>query len=130
MTVYEEEYGAAFGSQPGTDMAALFESLGFAPSPTAGEFQVDDGTVSDELVSKIDADFLLLSTVGTGDHAYFLDAPLVQQVPAVAAGRAVVDESDPETGVNSFAWALGVQSVLSVPWAVDRLAEFGTQAIG
>lgn len=130
VTVYGPEYGAEYGSMPGTDMAALFESLGFVLPEAASQFDRADGTVSDELVSRIDADFLLINTVGTDDMSYFLDAPLVQQVPAIADGRAVIDEADPETGLNAFAWALGVQSVLSVPWAVDRLAEFGVEALG
>ncbi|MFE9662605.1 ABC transporter substrate-binding protein [Streptomyces sp. NPDC005955] len=124
--VYDEKYGPYYASSPGSDTARLFEQLGFVLPGAAAKF-TKDGTISDELVGLIDADFLLLST--SADPAYFVDAPLVKAVPAVADGRAVINPQDKEAGTNHFAWGLNVQSVLSVPWLIEQLAEFGGKAI-
>lgn len=124
--VYDEKYGPYYASSPGSDTALLFEQLGFVLPGAASKF-TKDGTISDELVGLIDADFLLLST--SGDPGYFVDAPLVKAVPAVADGRAVVNAQDKKSGTNHFAWGLNVQSVLSVPWLIDELADLGGRAI-
>ncbi|MEV3872580.1 ABC transporter substrate-binding protein [Streptomyces sp. NPDC049906] len=124
--VYDEKYGPSYASAPGSDTALLFEQLGFVLPAEAAKFAKDDA-ISDELVGLVDADFLLLST--SGSPAYFVDAPLVKAVPAVADGRAVINPEDPKTSTNHFAWGLNVQSVLSVPWLIEQLAEFGAKAI-
>lgn len=126
--VYPEEWGVYYASHTGSDTAALFDELGFVLPDAAYEFTEDDD-VAGELVGKIEADFLLLSTFGS-DSQYFLDSPLVQAVPAIAEGRAVIDDADPQTGINSFAWGLNVQSALSLPWLIERLAGFGAEALG
>lgn len=125
---YEEEYGAAYVSAPGTDTAALFQQLGFELPENAARFE-GDPTISDELIGLIDADFLLVSTFEEGSADYFVESPLFRSVPAVAEGRVVIDPADQETGINSFAWGLNVQSAISVPWLIDRLAEFGEQSV-
>ena len=127
--VYEEEWGTAYVSAPGTDTAALFEELGFS-LPASAERFADDDLVSPELIGLIDADFLLVSTFDEGTEDYMVDSALFQAVPAVAEGRAVFNPGDQETGINSFAWGLNVQSALSVPWLIEQLAAFGTEAIG
>lgn len=124
--VYEEKYGPYYASSPGSDTALLLEQLGFVLPAAAAKF-TKDGTISDELVGLIDADFLLLST--SANPEYFVDAPLVKAVPAVADGRAITNPADKKTRTNHFAWGLNVQSVLSVPWLVDQLAAFGAKAI-
>lgn len=126
--VYPEEWGAYYASHTGSDTAALFDALGFELPAVAAEFGEED-VLSNELVGKADADFLLLSTFGE-DSEYFLDSELVQRIPALVDGRAVIDDADPETGTNSFAWGLNVQSALSLPWLIDRLAGFGAEALG
>ncbi|WP_053352387.1 ABC transporter substrate-binding protein [Leucobacter musarum] len=126
--VYEEEYGVAYASAPGTDTAALFEQLGFALPEPAARF-VDNDVVSGELISLIDAGFLLVSTFDAGTETYVTESPLFTAVPAVAEGRAVFDAADPDTGTNAFAWGLNVQSALSVPWLIDRLTGFAEQAV-
>ncbi len=126
--VYEQEYGAVFASEPGSDTAALFADLGFVEPAGASRFPVD-GLISDELVGLIDADFVLLSTFGAASD-YFLEQPLVQQVPAVAEGRAIVNEADPVTEGNDLAWGLNVQSALSLPWLIDRLSGLAVEALG
>lgn len=124
--VYDEKYGPYYASAPGSDTALLLEQLGFVLPAAASKF-TKDGTISDELVGLIDADFLLLST--SANPEYFVDAPLVKAVPAVADGRAITNPADKKTSTNHFAWGLNVQSVLSVPWLIEQLAEFGAKAI-
>lgn len=124
--VYEEQWGTAYVSAPGSDTAALFEALGFTLPPAADQF-IDDDLVSLELAGLIDADFLLISTFPGSE--YFLDSPVVQAVPAVADSRAVINPADEETGINYFAWGLNVPSVVSVPWLLDQLADFGSEAL-
>ncbi|MGO3885786.1 MAG: ABC transporter substrate-binding protein [Mycetocola sp.] len=126
---YEEEWGAAYVSAPGTDTAALFEDLGFSLPDNADQFSEND-TVSDELIGLIDADFLLISTFEEGTESYLVDSELFTAIPAVADGRVVYNQGDQETGINYFAWGLNVQSALSVPWLVDQLADFGAEALG
>lgn len=126
--VYEKEYGATYASAPGSDTARLFEQLGFTLPPAAEKF-TEDGTISDELVGLIDADFLLVSTFKDGTGDYFTDSALFRQVPAVAEGRVVINPGDQESGINYFAWGLNVQSAVSVPWLVNQLAEFGDRAL-
>jgi iron complex transport system substrate-binding protein len=126
--VYEEDYGAAYVSAPGTDTATLFEQLGFDLPDNAARFESDEA-ISDELIGLIDADFLLVSTFEDGSADYFVESPLFRAVPAVAEGRTVIDPADQKTGINSFAWGLNVQSAISVPWLIDRLAGFGEQAL-
>lgn len=125
--VYEEEYGPAYVSYPGSETALLFERLGFELPEAASEFDADT-VLSMELVEKIDADFLLLSTFPGAD--YFMDSPLVQAVPAVKDSRAVVNPADEKTEINYFGWGLNNQSVVSVPWLIEQLADFGAQALG
>lgn len=127
--VYEEEWGTAYVSAPGTDTAALFEDLGFVLPENAAKFSEND-TVSNELIGLIDADFLLVSTFDAGTESYLVDSELFKAVPAVADGRAVFNQGDQETGTNYFAWGLNVQSALSVPWLIERLAGFGAEALG
>lgn len=127
--VYEEEWGTAYVSAPGTDTAALFEQLGFSLPENAERFAEDD-LVSPELVGLVDADFLLVSTFEEGTEDYMVESSLFQSIPAVAEDRAVFNRGDQQTGINSFAWGLNVQSALSVPWLIEQLAAFGVQAIG
>lgn len=125
---YEEEWGASYVSAPGTDTARLFEALGFVLPENAEKF-AKDGAVSDELISLIDADFLLVSTFEEGTADYFVKSPLFQALPAAAKGNVVFNPADQKTGINYFAWGLNVQSAVSVPWLVDQLADFAGQAL-
>lgn len=126
--VYPEEWGAAYVSTPGSDTEALFDALGFELTEGAADFDEDD-VVSGELISRIDADFLLVSTFGK-DSDYFLESPLYQAVPAVEDGRVAVNDDVDAAGTNSLAWGLNQQSALSVPWLLDAIAAHAEAAIG
>ncbi|MEB4615142.1 ABC transporter substrate-binding protein [Leucobacter sp. M11] len=125
--IYNEEFGANYVSTPGSTMEQLLNELGFVLPKEAAAF-AEESTVSNELVGLIDADFLLLSTIDQPD--YFLDAPLLQAVPAVAEGRAVIDSPEEGESGNSFAWGLNQMSVLSVPWLIERLTGLAQEALG
>lgn len=125
---YPEEWGAAYVSTPGSDTEALFHALGFELTDEAAHFDEDD-VVSGELVSRIDADFLLVSTFGE-DSDYFLESPLYEAVPAVEDGRAAVNDDIDDGGTNSIAWGLNQQSALSIPWLLDAIATHAETAIG
>jgi iron complex transport system substrate-binding protein len=127
--VYEEEYGAYYESSPGSESAALFETLGFVLPEAAERFAGED-SISGELIGLIDADFLLVSTFGDGSEEYLTQSELYKAVPAVAEGRAVINDAVDENDTNNFAWGLSQQSVLSLPWLVDQLADYADEALG
>lgn len=127
--VYEQEWGAAFASAPGSNTAKLFESLGFVTPESAARF-VENDEISDELIGLIDADFVLVSTFGGDTADYFVDSPLFQAVPAVADGRVAFNAQGENDVANYVAWGLNQQSVLSVPWLLERFAGFATEALG
>lgn len=127
--VYEQEWGAAFASAPGSNTAKLFEALGLVTPPSAARF-ADDEEISDELIGLIDADFVLVSTFGGDTADYFVDSPLFRAVPAVADGRVAFNVQGEDDVANYVAWGLNQQSVLSVPWLLERFAGFAAEAMG
>jgi iron complex transport system substrate-binding protein len=127
--VYEEEYGAYYESSPGSESAALFETLGFVLPEAAERFAGED-SISGELIGLIDADFLLVSTFGDGSEEYLTQSELYKAVPAVAEGRAVINDAVDENDTNNFAWGLSQQSVLSLPWLVDPQADYADATHG
>jgi iron complex transport system substrate-binding protein len=114
-------------STPGSDTEALFDSLGFELTEEAANFDEDD-VVSGELIGRIDADFLLVSTFGE-ESEYFLESPLYRKVPAVEDGRVAVNDDIDEAGTNSLAWGLNQQSALSIPWMLDAIAGHAEAAL-
>ncbi|MDA3146444.1 ABC transporter substrate-binding protein [Leucobacter sp. UCMA 4100] len=123
---HSEKAGAFYASTPGSNTEQLFNELGFV-LPEAAQSVAPGTKISDELMGMIDADFLLISTIT--EPEFFLDSPLLQSVPAVAEGRAVIDPAEEGTTTNNFAWGLNQQSVLSIPWLIERLAEMGSEAL-
>ena len=123
---HSEKAGAFYASTPGSNTEHLFNELGFV-LPEAAKSVAPGTKISDELIGMIDADFLLISTIT--EPEFFLDSPLLQTVPAVAEGRAVIDPAEEGTTTNNFAWGLNQQSVLSIPWLIERLAEMGSEAL-
>ncbi|MBP6684160.1 MAG: ABC transporter substrate-binding protein [Leucobacter sp.] len=123
---HSEKAGAFYASTPGSNTEQLFNELGFV-LPEAAQSIAPGTKISDELIGLIDADFLLISTIT--EPEFFLDSPLLETVPAVAEGRAVIDPAEAGTTTNNFAWGLNQQSVLSIPWLIERLAEMGSEAL-
>jgi iron complex transport system substrate-binding protein len=71
-----------------------------------------------------------VSTFGDGSEEYLTQSELYKAVPAVAEGRAVINDAVDENDTNNFAWGLSQQSVLSLPWLVDQLADYADEALG
>ncbi|MGP5260723.1 ABC transporter substrate-binding protein [Brachybacterium paraconglomeratum] len=129
--VYSQEYGAAFFSFPGSDSEKLLGRLGFEPAPHADRFTADNYQISDELVSTIDADVLLVTANPSPEGAgWFTETPLFQAVPAVADGRWALYEPEESETFAAFAWAIRMQSPLSLPWAAAALEELAVDALG
>lgn len=104
---FGEEPSNYYLLEPGDPRVGLFTSLGFTMPGTTGE-------ISREQVDLLDQDLLVV--IGAGEEAYESD-PLFQQLDAVRDGR-VVYLGGFET---DFAGALGFDSPLSLPHAVDIL---------
>lgn len=129
--VYSQEHGAAYFSFPGSDSAALLERFGFELAPQAEQFTAENYQISDELVGEIDADVLLVTSNPSPEGAaWFTDSELFQSVPAVEDGRWALYEPDPEDEFAAFAWAIRMQSALSLPWAAGTLEDLATEALG
>lgn len=127
--VYGQEYGASYFSSPGSDSAALLAELGFELPENAQRFP-DEDTVSDELITEIDADVLLVTLTPNDEGAdWFLDKPLFQAVPAVQDGRYAVLQPDEGSNFAAVAWALRMQSPLSLPWVAEELESLANEAI-
>ncbi|WP_053385673.1 ABC transporter substrate-binding protein [Leucobacter japonicus] len=107
-TIY---YGAGTGlqylSQPDSAPAEFLEELGFAPNPGAAAFSADP-TVSDELLSKIDADVIVLGQSAHASDAEFagvVDGSLFQNLGAVSAGHLVTLPPRTDDGWDPL-WAI------------------------
>ena len=131
MHVYSQEHGAAYFSFPGSDSAALLERFGFVLPAQAEQFTAENYQISDELVSEIDADLLLVTSNPSPEGAeWFTGSELFRSVPAVEDGRWALYEPDPEEQFAAFAWAIRMQSPLSLPWAAGTLEDLATEALG
>ncbi|WP_122943875.1 ABC transporter substrate-binding protein [Brachybacterium sp. EE-P12] len=129
--VYSQEHGAAYFSFPGSDSAALLERFGFVLPAQAEQFTAENYQISDELVSEIDADLLLVTSNPSPEGAeWFTGSELFRSVPAVEDGRWALYEPDPEEQFAAFAWAIRMQSPLSLPWAAGTLEDLATEALG
>lgn len=127
--VYGQEYGASYFSSPGSDSAALLGELGFELPENAQKFP-DEDTVSDELIGDIDADVLLVTVTPAEEGAdWFLEKPLFQTVPAVKEGRYAVFEPEEGSTFAAVAWALRMQSPLSLPWVAEELETLAHEAM-
>jgi iron complex transport system substrate-binding protein len=129
--VYAQEHGAAYFSFPGSDSATLLERFGFHLPPQAEQFTAENYRISDELVGEIDADVLLVTSNPSPEGAdWFTGSELFRSVPAVEEGRWALYEPDPEEQFAAFAWAIRMQSPLSLPWAAGTLEDLASEALG
>lgn len=102
---FGEEPSSYYLLEPGDPRVGLFTELGFALPETTGE-------ISREQVDLLDQDLLVV--IGATEETHAAD-PLFQQLDAVQEGRVVyLGGFDTE-----FAGALGFDSPLSLPHAVD-----------
>lgn len=101
--------GLQYLSQPDSAPADFLAELGFDPNPQAEEFALDPA-VSDELMSKVDADVIVLGQsahASDEEFAEVVDGPLFQGLEAVSAGHLVTlpprtaDDWDPLWAITS-----------------------------
>lgn len=72
---------------------------------------------------------LLVTLSPNGEGAdWFLDKPLFQAVPAMQDGRFAVQKPDESSDFAAVAWALCMQSPLSLPWVADKLEALANDA--
>lgn len=95
--------------------------MGFAPNPLAQNF-AGAARVSDEQIDLLDADVLLMFYRDAETRDARLAQPLFQRLPPVVEGRYVgITAEEPEAELT---WVLRRgASALSVPWAVDVIAQ-------
>lgn len=101
--------GLQYLSQPESTPADFLQELGFDQNPLADEF-ARDPAVSDELLSKIDADVIVLGQSAHASDEQFaevVDGPLFQGLDAVSSGHLVIipprtpDDWDPLWAITS-----------------------------
>ncbi|MGO1851922.1 MAG: ABC transporter substrate-binding protein [Microbacteriaceae bacterium] len=129
--------GIRYDSPAGSDAEAFFLSLGFSPNPLAEDF-VDEVTVSSELVSRLDADVLIVlnyggGETGDGNIAEVLENPLFTKLDAVQNDRfALITSIFSEDGTQNYsyddaehegnlAWSLSRSGPLGSQWAAEQL---------
>ena len=105
---------------------SVIESLGFAPSATVTALPRADTeffvTLSAEEVTKLDADIIgVLSTAE--DRARLKADKLWNQIPAVASGRVAYLD------LEKVGYALSFSTVLSIPYALEQVADAFAEAL-
>ncbi|MFT3799106.1 ABC transporter substrate-binding protein [Microbacterium sp.] len=125
---YGQEDGLLYHSSADSPAAWVFEQMGFATNPLAAEFDYREA-VSDELLSQIDADVIVLSDNSDGDSASLTDRALFQNLGAVQSGRLILIENlgtsfiiDGVESQGNVSWALARSGPLSATWAASHLA--------
>ncbi|MFT4220357.1 MAG: ABC transporter substrate-binding protein [Microbacterium sp.] len=125
---YGQEDGLEYHSSADGPASWVFERMGFAPNPLAEKFDYRQ-TVSDELLSKIDADILVVSDNSDGDSASLTDQPLFQNLSAVQDGHLILIENlgtsfiiDGVESDGNVSWALARSGPLSATWAASHIA--------
>ncbi|MBC3762436.1 ABC transporter substrate-binding protein [Quadrisphaera oryzae] len=119
--------GIAYYTVAGGTAERVVTQLGFAPNPRAQAF-VDEPSVSDERLGELDADVLVVFYLDDAVRQAREGSPLFQGVPAVADGR-YVSIATGEPG-SELTWVMRRgASALSLPWAVDVLADRASEVV-
>ncbi|MGW4201389.1 ABC transporter substrate-binding protein [Streptomyces sp. NPDC004726] len=119
-------YGAANGlqylSRPGSAPEAFLGGLGFAKNPGAKEF-AREAKVSDELLSKIDADVLLLGQSAAAQDKEMRELTgrdLFRNLKAVSSGNFVQLPPKTDDG-GDLLWAISSGGPIGNRWAAGHL---------
>lgn len=132
---FGKEYGMNYESTDGADPAHLLQELGFERNPKAEQFSggaVNDksaSTVSEEQLSEIDADVLIMSDNSEGSVTDITENSLYQSLGAVTSGHDLIITNnftdyaiDGETHQGNLPWAFARTSLLGKAWAAEQLA--------
>ncbi|WP_438817807.1 ABC transporter substrate-binding protein, partial [Streptomyces clavuligerus] len=127
-------YGAANGlqylSRPGSAPEAFLGELGFARNPGAREF-AREATVSDELLSKIDADVLLLGQSAAAHDREMRELTgrgLFRNLGAVSSGNFVQLPPKTDDG-GDLLWAISSGGPIGNTWAAEHLVPLIADAL-
>ncbi|MEU9335651.1 ABC transporter substrate-binding protein [Streptomyces sp. NPDC048290] len=127
-------YGAANGlqylSRPDSAPEAFLSELGFTENPGARAF-AREATVSDELLSKIDADVLLLgqsAAANDADMRELTGRELFQNLGAVSAGNFVQLPPKTDDG-GDLLWAISSGGPIGNKWAAEQLVPLIADAL-
>lgn len=119
---YGPANGLQYFSQPESAPAAFLTDLGFSENPSAAEFATDT-LVSDELLSKIDADVLILGQSAAASEAEmqaFTGQALFQNLGAVSSGQFVQLPPKTDDG-GDLLWAITSGGPIGNAWAAERI---------
>lgn len=128
-TDYGEEYGLEYYTAAGGTAEEIVTMLGFAPNPLADQFS-EEASISEENQEQLDADVLIMFYADDALREGREVSELFQQIPAVEDDRhlAVVAEDD-ERAESGAVWVLRRgASVESLPWMLDALADWASEA--
>ena len=120
---YGPANGLQYFSQRDSAPELFLTDLGFAPNPNAAEF-AQDTTVSDELISKIDADVLLLgqseATTPEEMETHVTGTELFKNLSAVQSGKFI--QLPPKTADGGdLLWAITSGGPIGNAWAAEQV---------
>ncbi|PRI10137.1 ABC transporter substrate-binding protein [Leucobacter massiliensis] len=128
---YGPSNGLQYFSQHDSAPELFLSDLGFAPNPNAAEF-ARDTTVSDELLSKIDADVLLLgrseATSAEEMERQVTGTELFRNLEAVRAGKYIQLPPKTDDG-GDLLWAITSGGPIGNAWAAERLVPVIAEAL-
>ncbi|MFD5552513.1 ABC transporter substrate-binding protein [Streptomyces sp. NPDC127068] len=119
---YGQANGLQYLSRPDSAPETFLGELGFANNPSAREF-ARDATVSDELLSKIDADVLLLgqsAAAGDKEMRELTGRDLFRNLGAVSSGNFVQLAPKTDDG-GDLLWAISSGGPIGNKWATGHL---------
>ena len=112
----------AYGSQDG--VVGLLEAIGFVNAPRIErmEPQATFATIGRSDAAWLDADLTVVIAVGAG--AAMRNDPFLKSIPSARAGRLlIIDDA-------GLAHALSTNTVLSIPYALERFVPLARKALG
>ncbi|OZC56793.1 ABC transporter substrate-binding protein [Rhodococcus sp. 06-621-2] len=122
--------GLHYFSQPESAPESFLLELGFAPNPLARSFEAVR-QVSDELMSSIDADVLILgrsSASSDAEYQQLVESPLFNTLQSVSTGHfAQVPPLTPDGG--DVLWAVTSGGPIGNAWAADHILPLVSAAV-